>query len=204
VRGEPGPARLAFEAAADNGRRTGHPPATAHPLAMLGRLAYAAGDHAAAAARYAESLAIHAATDDAWGLAVGLEGMARVAAAAGRPRRATRLLGAADTLRVRIASALSPAERSEHERLLAALAAELGDGFAAAWAEGRALSGADAVALAGEVARVVTASAPANAPTNASATAPAAAPAADAAPVPAAPAAPAKSGRLPRSRRRAR
>ena len=80
ARGEPSAARAAFEGAAENGRRIGHPPAVAHPRAMLGRLALDAGDLVTAADHYVASLAVHASTDDTWGLAVGLEGMARVAA----------------------------------------------------------------------------------------------------------------------------
>jgi tetratricopeptide (TPR) repeat protein len=154
VRREPEAARAAFEAAVENGRRTGHPPATAHPLAMLGRLAHDAGDLRAAAGHYRDSLAIHAGTDDAWGIAVCLEGLARVAAAWGHADQAVRLLGTADSLRVRIASVLSPAERSEHLRLLAELEATLGGAaFAAAWADGQARPTAEAVALAAAVGR---------------------------------------------------
>jgi hypothetical protein len=148
VRGEPDVARDALEAAAANGRRVRHPPAVGHPLALLGRIAFAAGDHDAAHAYYAEGLAIHVRTDDAWGIAIGLEGMAALAAVRGRHGAAAQLLGAADSVRVRLASVLSPAERSEHARLLAALRDALGGAFEPAWAAGQALSPEAALRLA--------------------------------------------------------
>jgi predicted ATPase len=148
VRGEADVARAALEAAVANGRLVRHPPAVGHSLAMLGRLAFAAGDHDAARAYYAEGLAIHVRTDDAWGIAIGLEGMAGVAAAGARHRAAAQLLGAADSVRVRLASVLSPAERSEHEHLVAALRDALGDAFEPAWDAGQALSPEAALRLA--------------------------------------------------------
>jgi hypothetical protein len=74
--------------------------------------------------------------------------MARVAASSGDTQAAVRLLGAAETLRRRIGSVLSPAERSEHDRLLATLRTALGDeAFAAITSEGRAQPLAATLAL---------------------------------------------------------
>ena len=64
-----------------------------------------------------------------------------------------RLLGAAETLRRRIGSVLSPAERSEHDRLLATLRTALGEeAFAAITSEGRTQPVATMLALATSVA----------------------------------------------------
>ena len=70
-----------------------------------------------------------------------LEGMSAVFQGYGRPGKAARLWGAAETLREHLDAPLSPVERLECDRLIAAARAALGaEAFAAAWAEGRALS----------------------------------------------------------------
>jgi predicted ATPase/DNA-binding SARP family transcriptional activator len=153
LRGDGALARASLEEAVANGRRVGHRPAIAHPLAMLGRLALAeAGlDRARldeARARFAESLKIHAETEDAWGTAIALEGLAAVAVARGTPRRAATLMAASDSLRTRIASALTPAERDEHARLVDGVRVALGADFARLWAEGRARALPETIRLA--------------------------------------------------------
>jgi hypothetical protein len=78
--------------------------------------------------------------DKIW-LAVGLVGLASVAAAQGKPQRGARLLGAADALRDTVGSPLSPMDRTDREHALAAVCALLEEeAFAAAWAEGQALT----------------------------------------------------------------
>jgi DNA-binding SARP family transcriptional activator len=148
ARGDLAGARGAFEAALACGRRLDHRPAMGHSLVMLGRLAHAEGDDEDAFARFAEALELHAETDDAWGIAMGLEGLAAVSAARGQHRRAVRLLAAAGSLRELIASALTPGERDEHTRLVDGLRQELGDDFARLWGEGRTLTRAEAVRIA--------------------------------------------------------
>ncbi len=77
---------------------------------------------------------------------VCLEGLARVAVAQGRMKRAARLCGAAAALRVDRGWPLPPAKRVEHDRTVAAARAALGeDAFTAAWAEGHALPLAEAI-----------------------------------------------------------
>jgi hypothetical protein len=68
----------------------------------------------------------------------------------GRPGQSVlRLFGAAGALLDAIGATLEPADRSGHERLVAATGAVLDETtFAAAWAEGRALSVEAAIALA--------------------------------------------------------
>ena len=170
-------ARHSFETALATGRRLGHRPAMAHPLIMLGRLAHLEGDDEQALARYTDGLEIHAETDDAWGIAMSLEGLAVVNAARGQPRRAVRLLAAAGSLREVISSGLTPSERYEHTRLVTTLREALGDDFARLWGEGRTLTRAEAVRIAVGV-------------THYTAEFRAVAPAPDAAPAPAASAAP--------------
>src|SRR6185437_5432716 len=78
-----------------------------------------------------------------------LENIAHLALALGDPLRAARLGGAAEGLREAIGQPLTPGERGDHDRAIAALRAVLGEAaFAAAWAEGRALPLDEAIALA--------------------------------------------------------
>jgi predicted ATPase/DNA-binding SARP family transcriptional activator len=128
-------ARASFEEATRLGRAIGHRPAIAHPLAMLGRLALIAGDHDEAFARFAESLEIHAQTDDLWGSAVALDGLAGVAVLREQYGRAVRLMAAGDSLRSRIASELTPLERNERNHRTERARAALGDNFDRLYAE---------------------------------------------------------------------
>jgi predicted ATPase/DNA-binding SARP family transcriptional activator len=169
--GDPARARTLFEEAVAVGRRLGHRPSIAHPLSMLGRLALGAGDLDTAHAALAEGLEIHVETEDGWGTALALEGLAEAALARGRHGRATRLTAAADAVRARIHVSLVPAEHAARERRLAAARAALGGDFDRAYAEGQALSLAEIVRAAlGESAwqtqehRVVDVAPPAAAP----------------------------------------
>lgn len=143
--GEVARARTSFEEATRIGREIAHRPAIAHPLALLGRLALSAGDHDEAFARFAESLEIHAETGDPWGTALALDGLAAVAAARAQHGRAALMMAAAESLRVRIASVLAPAEREERARRIEAVRAALGRDFDRLYAEGGALSVPEAV-----------------------------------------------------------
>jgi non-specific serine/threonine protein kinase len=78
-----------------------------------------------------------------------LEGLAAVARAEGRPRRAAHLWGAAEALRAARGAPLPPCEQGPYERDVAAARTRLGAaGFAAAWAQGRGTSLEEAVAAA--------------------------------------------------------
>jgi non-specific serine/threonine protein kinase len=78
-----------------------------------------------------------------------LEIAAWVAAALGQPRRAAQLAGAAAALAEASGAPPLPDLHSDHDQVLAAMRAALGDeGFATAWAEGRAMSLDQAISLA--------------------------------------------------------
>jgi predicted ATPase/DNA-binding CsgD family transcriptional regulator len=138
-------------------------------LANLADVALLRNRAVEAAALYQESLAA------AWALGhktvcqVGLVGLARTAAATGHPRRAARLLGAAEAYGEAIGAPLQVEERAGFERALALAREALGvQGLAAELAVGRALSPEQAVAEAPsattepEAAPPPTSSAPAN------------------------------------------
>jgi hypothetical protein len=110
-------------------------------------LAWRQGDYRAARALFEESLAIgRERGDEWWGLAASVEGLAAVAVVQVRTEHAARLFGAAEGLREAIGAPLSPAERAEPDRSVAALRAALGEeAFAAGWAEGRAMTSEGAV-----------------------------------------------------------
>ena len=113
----------------------------ARTLASLGSVAYEAGEYAQASRLYEESLELG-------GRRMGLkhtillclEGLARVAVAQGRTKRAARLCGAVAALREGMGWPLPPAKRAEHDGTVAAAREALGEEvFAAAWARGHAL-----------------------------------------------------------------
>lgn len=89
---------------------------------------------------------------DHWGIAVSLEGLAPVIAAAGSTMRAARIWGAAERLREDNGAPLPPNQRPVYERLVTAARAALGDdaAFDRAWQEGRALPLEQAIELAME------------------------------------------------------
>jgi len=83
------------------------------------------------------------------GVVDSLEALAGLAAEQGSYLEATRIFGAALTLRNAIGVSRWPAEQSGYEAILARIRAELGEtDFATAWAEGEALSAEEAVAYA--------------------------------------------------------
>jgi hypothetical protein len=87
-----------------------------------------------------ESLRLHVANGDHYGIGVCLLDIGMLAADGTRPEAAARLLGAAESLREVGGLALEPAHRRKYERSVARAQADLGAAaFAAAWAAGRAL-----------------------------------------------------------------
>jgi non-specific serine/threonine protein kinase len=141
AQGDHAAARALHEESLAIRRELGHRWGIAVSLNNLGTVAWAQGDHAAARALYEESLAIKRELGDKKDLAECLEGLAKVAGAQGQPQRAARLLGAAEALREAIGAPLPPADRSDHERSVAAARAALGEeGFGAAWEGGRVSS----------------------------------------------------------------
>jgi tetratricopeptide (TPR) repeat protein len=139
---------------------SGHRPVTARTLALLGKVMAASGDIAGAAALYQRSLSLAQELDyqgrsafgiegpmsvvvtqgeAAWAARFGIEGLASIAAQQGEVAWAVRLWGLASALPTAMALSLSisPRERAEYERLVAAARARLGEqAFAAAWDEG--------------------------------------------------------------------
>ncbi len=107
-------------------------------LDSQGRLARAQGDGAQAASLFKQSLTLRKKMGDKQGLAEALEALASVAT--GRPEKAARLFGAAESLREAISAPIPPVERADFDHAFAAVRAQLGEAaFATAHAEGRAI-----------------------------------------------------------------
>lgn len=99
------------------------------------------GKVAQAAALYAQGLGLLARGHTLIGVAEGVEGLARVAAARGEPERVARLAGMAAAVRAALGAPLRAPAREEHEGRIAEARARLGEArFAAAWAAGQVLS----------------------------------------------------------------
>jgi DNA-binding CsgD family transcriptional regulator len=122
---------------------------TANTLNLLGGIAHQRGDLTHAAALYRESLGLWWGLDDRWCIAHGLAGLATIAGEGGQPRRAARLIGAADAVvqAVRASLTFIPTRQARYDRMVGAVRTHLGDeAFDAARAAGRALPLAEAVA----------------------------------------------------------
>ncbi|HLY22673.1 MAG TPA: LuxR C-terminal-related transcriptional regulator [bacterium] len=114
-------------------------------------------DAVPAAKHFNDSLGLARDLGDQWGIAWNLEGLAAVAVTAGDHERAARLLGAADALRKVINTPLTPSERADLERTLAAARAALSEAdIAAAWAKGAAMRPDQAIQYAVGVGESVT------------------------------------------------
>jgi non-specific serine/threonine protein kinase len=115
-------------------------------LANLASALLALGRAEEATERFAESLRYAQEIRDPESIAWALEGLGATAAALGQPRRAARLLGAADTA---LTAPLQAFEAGRHKEVIGQLHDELGDvAFAAAWAEGQSMTPDDARAFA--------------------------------------------------------
>jgi hypothetical protein len=114
----------------------------------LALIAQEQGDVRCAEALYAEGLALVSSPGgEVADMALGLEGLAEVAAALGYAERAARLCGAVEALRATHGIARRPANQARYDRAVATARTALGEEvFAAAWAAGQALSVDDAVA----------------------------------------------------------
>jgi DNA-binding CsgD family transcriptional regulator/tetratricopeptide (TPR) repeat protein len=156
-RGDDARARALGEEALALYRDLGDRRGVAGALCHLGEVALERGDLPRAAACLAEGLGLireagptqPPGSEGTHDVGDCLAGLARVAAAARRPERAARLLGAAEAwFGARGASPAAPV-RAEGERRLAALRSRLaGPALAAARAEGRAMPAEDAVSYA--------------------------------------------------------
>jgi predicted ATPase len=107
----------------------------------LGRLAHLQGNYAKAKADHAEALALLRPFGSATYIAWCLEGLAATLGAEGGYAQATRLCGAASTLREEARTPLPMEERAEVEQVLLASKRALGEqAFALEWAAGAALT----------------------------------------------------------------
>ena len=144
---DPDMARQAYERALAIARRLGHKAATAHSLAVLGRLAATSGALDVADSALQESLRIFNDIGDRWGTAFVLQGLARVAARSSQPARAAALLGCADMLRDELGIELSSPLRAYQDATVQEALRTMGEpAFWCAWAEGRKRSLRDALA----------------------------------------------------------
>jgi tetratricopeptide (TPR) repeat protein len=141
-------ARL-FEESLTLYRQLAHTYGVAWSLHYLGCVEQLRGNDGRALLCLTESLRMRRELEDSAGIAGCLEGVALVALAQRRHRRAARLLGAAETARATVGCRLAPAERDFYARKLAtARPGRDEEGFPMAWAEGQALTLEQAVAYA--------------------------------------------------------
>jgi len=139
--GHYGPARELYLAALAYYREAARTAEVAYSLAALGYVEELRGDLDAAETCHEESLRLTRDQPDAAPVALAVEGLACVAAARRRPRRAAVLLGAAESLRERAGTPLPAQERADVERAAGAAAALLGAAdFAQVVEEGRRMS----------------------------------------------------------------
>ena len=131
-------------------RELGHRQRIASSLNSLGNLATEQGDLDSARALYQEALVIGRDLGDRLGIASSLEGLAEVIAARDDPLRAARIWAAAERLRAEFGAPLTPKDRPNYDRRVAAARAARGDdaAFDRSWQEGRALTLQQALELA--------------------------------------------------------
>lgn len=128
-------ARARYEESLAIQRQLGDKRGIAASLRNLGLVAWRQGDPARATALLKESLVIRNAQGNRAGIAECLEGLARVAQ---HPERAAKLLGTAAALREAMRAPLPPSDRSDYDRVVAAVRAALDERvFEAAWHHGR-------------------------------------------------------------------
>ncbi len=122
-------------------RKLGFKRGIAVALLSLGTVAQSAGRYERARASFEEGLGLRKELGDRRGLASVLDKLGDMAQSLGHQERAVRLFGVADAIREAISAPLTPSDRGDHERSLAAARATLGvAAFAAAWAAGRAMT----------------------------------------------------------------
>ncbi len=110
---------------------------TANTLANLGSVALALGDRTGAASAFSEALELRRALGNVVHIAECFEGLAAVAADS-QPRRAARLLGAAEALHDTSGAPMEAVDQKRQADLVARLRARLRpDTFARAWQQGR-------------------------------------------------------------------
>ena len=149
-------ARIHYEQSLEGFRKLQDRRAIGLTLDNLGVAERQAGNYPEAARLLGEALEISRELGDRSGIAVTMEGIAAVAAIVGEPQGAARLYGAADVLREAIGMPLTPDDRPDYERSVAAARCRLdGSTFSAGWDAGRGLSLEDAVSEALALARKI-------------------------------------------------
>jgi hypothetical protein len=107
-------------------------------LSIVGKVMFQQDDFVTAGAYFREGLTISREIGFKWGIALSLEGIARVAAVQRRAELALQLAGGADALRQAIGVPLSAVEFAEFEHALAPAYDSLSEQTASnAWDEGR-------------------------------------------------------------------
>ncbi len=134
--GDRGQAATLLQESRSLAERIGFREGIAWCLEQLGLLAADRGDPAAAAL-LRNSLEIHHDLRDRWRACSVLEDLAAIALAHGSAEQATRLLAAAEAMRVTIGTVIAPCETAQHATTMTGARAALGDeAFAAAWQQG--------------------------------------------------------------------
>jgi predicted ATPase/class 3 adenylate cyclase len=117
-----------------------------YSLNGLGRVAYSRGDYGTAHSLYKNALKMSRETGNHWNIAYSLEALTALAVAQQDMERAARLFGATETFYSQLRFLMSPLERDNHERDMAAAREALGEEvFAVLQAEGRAMTMHEAI-----------------------------------------------------------
>jgi predicted ATPase/class 3 adenylate cyclase len=149
-------ARDHYERSVDGFRKLGDRRGIAHTLGNLGVVERQVGNHSQAATLLGQALEISRELGDRAGIAINIEGIAAVASLASDPEGAVRLYGAAEAQREAIGMPLTPDDRPDYERSVAAARSRLDDStFSAGWGAGRRLCLEDAVTEALALAREI-------------------------------------------------
>ena len=139
--GDYGAAEAHYSESLVSARKQGHSSSIAVALGNLGVVALRRGDHAQAKARLVEALILMRRLGDTRNIIAIAGALAGIAMVEGKPERAGRLLGAAESLREATGVLTTPADRAEHERNLASAHEALDpDTFASSWAAGKAMT----------------------------------------------------------------
>ena len=133
-------ARTHFEQALSVARETGNKQYIADALAHLGTVSLRMGEYHESFSFYQQSLALNREQGYKYGIVEDLAAVAEVASLVGQPERAAYLFGAVEVLREMSGIRLSPLRRTEYDRTVEGLRAQLDDAaFGQAWAQGRSM-----------------------------------------------------------------
>jgi predicted ATPase/DNA-binding CsgD family transcriptional regulator len=147
-RGDITQARAQFEESHLLYKKMGEPKGIMQTLYEQARAALAENDETAAGTLYQESLAIAMKLGMNEWIAVGLEGLASIAALQGKDAWATMAWGRAEALREAVHIPIPLIDRADHEDRIALACSRLGEHtFAALWARGRAMTTEQIIAL---------------------------------------------------------